>query len=177
MKPTGSTLNAGHSGFDCSHSRVVNSATALCFTVKAIALRQLKVCTLGLTLLRSRSFCFCSSNCLLFRSSSSILCWCSRRFLQRHGQTGANQKGCVHHRALLSKLHQCIIPTGEALTRVNSLLADGREGQPLEQHSAHLARLSVGTQNTVSEVQAQLRGCRPSGHNRLVSQTPIRTKV
>lgn len=38
--------------------------------------------TLGLTLLSSLSFCFCSSNCLLFLSSSSIFCWCSRRFLK-----------------------------------------------------------------------------------------------
>ena len=38
--------------------------------------------TLGLTLLRSLSFCFCSSNCLLFLSSSSIFCCCSRRFLK-----------------------------------------------------------------------------------------------
>lgn len=38
--------------------------------------------TLGLTLLSSLSFCFCSSNCLLFLSSSSIFCCCSRRFLK-----------------------------------------------------------------------------------------------
>lgn len=38
--------------------------------------------TLGLTLLSSLSFCFCSSNCLLFLSSSIIFCWCSRRFLK-----------------------------------------------------------------------------------------------
>ena len=37
--------------------------------------------TFGLTLLSSLSFCFCSSNCLLFLSSSSIFCCCSRRFL------------------------------------------------------------------------------------------------
>lgn len=43
--------------------------------------------TLGLTLLSSLSFCFCSSNCLLFLSSSSIFCCCSRRFLKGRKST------------------------------------------------------------------------------------------
>lgn len=38
--------------------------------------------TLGFTLLRSLSFCFCSSNWRLFLSSSKSFCCCSNRFLK-----------------------------------------------------------------------------------------------
>lgn len=38
--------------------------------------------TLGFTLLKSLSFCFCSSNWRLFLSSSKSFCCCSNRFLK-----------------------------------------------------------------------------------------------
>lgn len=38
--------------------------------------------TFGFTLLRSLSFCFCSSNWRLFLSSSKSFCCCSNRFLK-----------------------------------------------------------------------------------------------
>lgn len=46
--------------------------------------------TLGFTLLRSLSFCFCSSNWRLFLSSSKSFCCCSNRFL-REKQPGKEQ--------------------------------------------------------------------------------------
>lgn len=42
--------------------------------------------TLGFTLLRSLSFCFCSSNWRLFLSSSKSFCCCSNRFLKENIQ-------------------------------------------------------------------------------------------